>query len=515
MIRHYIRKLSAAFALLAPVSLMALEKEGETWLISSADELIEFAQMVNSGEAYSIYGNADARLTTDIDLRGRETDFPMIGTAERAYQGNFNGQLHSITFNLETASDNSGLFAYLNGTVQNLIVNGSMTVNHNSCGAIAGTAVGFAMIENCTSNVDIRINEGRDIGGFVGFSVGIHTPPYIRIENCIYTGHIMGHTANSAGIVGFCYSGDGGGNQTIIKNCLVTGEFDIEIENDYNHIIACGEVPHASVRNCYYVHPAGIGVKEGQEITQVTMEQVQNGEACYLLNVSEYKWGGTLRSTVFRQNIGEDKIPVFDQLHGVVDKIGPEGYATWAGGNFNNDIGAYNAVRVAEGVSAYAGTIKGHSLQLHPVEVMNGYNGNGYVIKGEPGYYSFMPTSEEPTDVENDLGGGNDVLDVRWAIYYVLAVKDDVLGFYKVDQSGNAINSHTAYLVNPNFDADVKMITLIFDDETTGIETAHGAEPIAHSKVYDLSGRSIEKLQNGRSTLGKGVYIVNGKKVLK
>ena len=59
------------------------------------------------------------------------------------------------------------------------------------------------------------------------------------------------------------------------------------------------------------------------------------------------------------------------------------------------------------------------------------------------------------------------------------------------------------------------MITLIFDDEATGIETVHKAEPIAHSKVYDLSGRSIEKLQNGRSSLRKGVYIVNGKKVLK
>ena len=516
MIKHYIKNLSAALALLAPVSLMALEKDGETWLISSSDDLIEFAQKVNSGEASSNgYGDVYARLTADIDLRGRETDFPMIGTAELPYKGYFDGQLHSITFNLETASDNSGLFAYLNtGTIHDLCVNGSMTVNHNSCGAIVGNASGFARIQNCTSNVDITINEGRDIGGFIGFSVGYNWPPYISIENCIYTGHIMGHTAYSAGIVGFCYPGDGGGNHTIIKNCLVTGEFDIEIGNDYNHIIACGKVTAANVANCYYVHPAGIGVKEGREITQVTMEQVQSGEACYLLNVSQGRWGGTQRSTVFRQNIGEDKIPVFDQMHGVVAKIGPEGYATWAGGDFNNWLEA-DAACVAEGVKAYAGTVKGHSLQLHPVEVMNGHNGNGYVIKGEPGYYSFMPTSEEPTDVENDLHGGSEVCDVRWAIYYVLAVKDDVLGFYKVDQSGDAFDSHTAFLVDPQLDEDVEMINIIFDDETTGIETVHKAEPIAHSKVYDLSGRSVEKLQNGRSSLLKGVYIVNGKKVLK
>ncbi|MBR1499790.1 MAG: hypothetical protein IJ615_09230 [Bacteroidaceae bacterium] len=506
MIKHYIMNLSAALALLTPVSLMALEKDGETWLIGSADELIEFAQKVNSGEASSNgYGDVYARLTADIDLRGRETDFPMIGTAGLPYKGDFDGQLHSITFNLETASDNSGLFAYLNsGTVKNLCVNGSMTVNHNSCGAIVGNASGFASIQNCTSNVDITIEAGVCIGGIVGYSQGIWTPPYVRIENCIYTGHLMGHTACSAGIAGWCDKG-GGGYQTIIKNCLVTGEFDVEIGNDYNHIIARGETPDANVTNCYYVHPTGIGVQEGQEVTQVTMEQVQSGEACYLLNVSHYKWGGTARSTVFRQNIGEDKVPVFDPLHGVVAKIGPEGYATWAGGDFNIWMEA-DAAHVAEGVKAYAGTVKGHSLLLHPVVVMNGSNG-GYVIKGEPGYYSFMPTNEEPTDVENDLKGASDVIDPRWGTYYVLAVMDDVLGFYRVANNGNGIDSHTANLANPSFDADVKMLSLIFDDET-GIEAVNGAEPEVHGGIYDLSGRSIEKMR-------KGVYIINGKKILR
>lgn len=502
MIKHYIKNLSAALALLTPVSLMALEKDRETWLISSADELIEFAQMVNSGEAAcNGYGDVHARLTADIDLRGREKDFPMIGTAELPYKGDFDGQLHSITFNLETTSDNSGLFAYLNsGTVKNLCVNGSMKVSHNSCGAIAGNASGFASIQNCTSNVDITIEAGVCIGGIVGYSHGIWTPPYVRIENCIYTGHLMGHTAYSAGIAGWCDQG-GGGYQTIIKNCLVTGEFDIEDGNGDNHIIARGETPHANVTNCYYVHPAGIG--EPTETAQVTMEQVRNGEVCYLLNVSEYKYGAARRTPIFRQNIGEDKIPVFDKLHGVVAKIGSEGYATWAGASFNYGLKA-DAARVADGVKAYAGTVKGHSLQLHPVEVMNG--NYGYVIKGEPGYYSFMPTTEEPTAVENDLGGGSDVIDVRWGTYYALAVKDDVLGFYRVD-SGNGIDSHTAVLSNPNFDADVKMLTLSFDDET-GIEAVNGAESEVHGGIYDLSGRSIEKMR-------KGVYIVNGKKILK
>jgi hypothetical protein len=161
--------------------------------------------------------------------------------------------------------------------------------------------------------------------------------------------------------------------------------------------------------------------------------------------------------------------------------------------------------RVADGVEAFAGTVKGHSLQLHPVEVMNGANGNGYVIKGKPGCYSFMPTSETPTAVDNDLHGGNSATLARYAAFYVLAVKDDVLGFYRVkDDTG--FDSHTAFLENPNLDADVKMISMTFDD-ATGIEEP--ASNLSQSKavIYDLSGRRVERMQ-------KGIYVINGKKVL-
>jgi hypothetical protein len=87
----------------------------------------------------------------------------------------------------------------------------------------------------------------------------------------------------------------------------------------------------------------------------------------------------------------------------------------------------------------------------------------------------------------------------------VLAVKDDVLGFYRVkDDTG--FDSHTAFLENPNLDADVKMISMTFDD-ATGIEEP--ASNLSQSKavIYDLSGRRVERMQ-------KGIYVINGKKVL-
>lgn len=108
-----------------------------------------------------------------------------------------------------------------------------------------------------------------------------------------------------------------------------------------------------------------------------------------------------------------------------------------------------------------------------------------------------MPTDEEPTVVENDLLGGNDVCDPRWATYYVLAVKDDAPGFYRVDNNGDGIDSHTAFLLNPSLDADVEMIALSFDD-VTGIKAFSPCDGEAIvSECYAPGGQSIGEGQRG------------------
>ena len=43
----------------------------------------------------------------------------------------------------------------------------------------------------------------------------------------------------------------------------------------------------------------------------------------------------------------------------------------------------------------------------------------------------------------------------------------------------------------------------------TGIESVHSSEPIVHRDIFDLSGRKVSG-----NKLGKGVYIMNGKKVM-
>ena len=99
---------------------------------------------------------------------------------------------------------------------------------------------------------------------------------------------------------------------------------------------------------------------------------------------------------------------------------------------------------------------------------------------------------------------------------YVLTVENDRIGFYRKD-GGFKVYNNKAYLCVPANVGNARTLYLNFDDEATGIvETEHenegqrpeGMKSKRGTEIYDLSGRRVEKVQ-------KGVYIVNGKKVLK
>ena len=85
---------------------------------------------------------------------------------------------------------------------------------------------------------------------------------------------------------------------------------------------------------------------------------------------------------------------------------------------------------------------------------------------------------------------------------YILAKVDDKVGFYKAE---GTIPAGKAYLqVNA---AGVKGFAFSFDGET-GIESLTPALSEGEESIYDLSGRRVEKAT-------KGIYIVNGKKIVK
>ncbi len=124
------------------------------------------------------------------------------------------------------------------------------------------------------------------------------------------------------------------------------------------------------------------------------------------------------------------------------------------------------------------------------------------VLKGEPGYYCFAP-SENPMMVEgNDLKGTTETTEAN-TLQYILAEVDGTVGFYQA-VAGTYIPFAKAYL-EIAADAGVKFIGF---GDATGIDEMTTDNRQQTTVIYDLQGRRVVKAQ-------KGIYIVNGKKVLK
>jgi catechol 2,3-dioxygenase-like lactoylglutathione lyase family enzyme len=103
----------------------------------------------------------------------------------------------------------------------------------------------------------------------------------------------------------------------------------------------------------------------------------------------------------------------------------------------------------------------------------------------------------------NELKAATDFIDADGS-QYVLAEKDGVVGFYQATE-GSIINKGKGYLEVAA--PAVKVFYLTTGDETGIAETMTDEVLKADGAIYDLSGRRVEKLQ-------KGIYIVNGKKVV-
>lgn len=181
--------------------------------------------------------------------------------------------------------------------------------------------------------------------------------------------------------------------------------------------------------------------------------------------------------------------------------IGESGYATFYYSN--------SAYTIPSGVEAF--TVEGISENTVNPMPLAGIVPAGYavILEGEPGEYTFEPTSEEGIFVENMLRGF-DVphLTEGGDIYYKLAVKNDKVGFYWGEENGEAFESeaHKAYLAVP---ADqYNGVNFFTFDSTTSIYNMQAAGENTDHAIYNLSGQRV-------SDSYKGVVIINGKKVLR
>ena len=177
-------------------------------------------------------------------------------------------------------------------------------------------------------------------------------------------------------------------------------------------------------------------------------------------------------------------------------------------------------ISIPESVTAYVATtapvMEGNVGTIAMSDITDGIipAKTGVVVRGEKGNYVFNITdSDGTTNTEGNMlygyAGFEEYADVKQpedgSTNYVLTVKDDKVGFFRKETAFKVYN-HKAYLNVPS-SVKARALYFDFDDNVTGIvETENGNEK--SENCYDLSGRRVE----GQS---KGVYIVNGKKVLK
>ena len=439
------------------------QNEDGYYIVNDAKKLNWIAEKVASGTP-----NLNVLLTADIDLS--KSDYPnlMIGTETAEYRGIFDGDGHTVTYNYENvAAKWRGLFAFVNGaTIRNLCVEGSAYVTQIHYGALIGRAYGTVLVENVITNVNITgaMNQVTGDGGMLGANYA-----NITFNNCATLGK-MGYAGSSMYSSFSAWSN--GASSTTLNNCYTACQLT-EGTGTGN----CFTLTHPSgtvtINNSYYVNT--IGVVQGEA---VTVEQIASGELAY-------KLGGT-----WRQNIGQDAAPVFEPTHGIVNAIGATGYATM--------YLPTTSVMIPNGVTANTAVVNEPWVTTTPIQGNFISAGTPVVLQGAQGFYSFVPV-EAVTDVAaNDLKGTAEPLTATGA-QYVLASKDGVVGFY---QATGTIPAGKAYIEKAA--AGVKGF---FFGDATGIAEVETSED-SNAAIYDLSGRRVEKVQ-------KGIYVVNGKKVLK
>ena len=142
--------------------------------------------------------------------------------------------------------------------------------------------------------------------------------------------------------------------------------------------------------------------------------------------------------------------------------------------------------------------------------------GNAVIIVGEDNEVSMTPdnTSSAEYVVENKLHGV-DVTTARTSILtaysadalLMLSNKGGNFGFHDVAVTN--IPARKAFLALEGTAAKARSFSMVFDGEQTGISAVQTDATDAARGIYTLDGRKL----NAEPTT-KGVYIVNGKKVI-
>ena len=176
--------------------------------------------------------------------------------------------------------------------------------------------------------------------------------------------------------------------------------------------------------------------------------------------------------------------------------VGDARYATYVAPvdvKFGDDVEAY----IVNGFSLDKTYVTTEQVNAVPA-------GTPVVVKADPETYT-LTVADETDDVEtNQLKvAGKDGVPTE-GIYVLANVEGYGVGFYAIHETIKTLPEGKVYLEAP---ATIKFIGFDFNDDATGIKGVETATEAENAVIYNLAGQRV-------ANPTKGIYIVNGKKVL-
>jgi hypothetical protein len=182
--------------------------------------------------------------------------------------------------------------------------------------------------------------------------------------------------------------------------------------------------------------------------------------------------------------------------------VGTSGYATLMLG--------YNATIPAD-ATCYTAAVEGDKAKLNAIEGTLAAN-TPVLVQAAEGDYVFEPVDYASVVEGNELLGtlsAESITPEKGTTCYVLAKPDEQeIGFYRVTLTAGSFlnNANKAYLP-VTAAATARFISFDFGTET-GIDELKAENGNLKTETFDLAGRRVQGAQ-------KGIFIVNGKKVIK
>lgn len=169
------------------------------------------------------------------------------------------------------------------------------------------------------------------------------------------------------------------------------------------------------------------------------------------------------------------------------------------------------AAQAPEGVKAYAGTVSNGSVKL--TEYANGVipaNKGVLLVSDNATSATFtLANDADVTAIDNDLKGVTAATELTGVDnserVRIFSTKDGVAGFYKPNSNITSLAANKAYVMAP---ATEGALALNFGGNVTGINSVSDNAAMPNNvEIYDLAGRRVNHAV-------KGVYVVNGKKII-